>query len=73
MSRNGIELDVGVSSADVAEGRVRHFDQLTDADREYVAAAAEPGVTDGGRPPGEVSLSPGDVVVYTDYVRVSDR
>lgn len=73
MTRSRLELDVGVPPEDAADGRVRHIDQLTDADREFVAAAAGPCATDGGRAPGELSLSPGDVVVYTDYVRVADR
>jgi len=71
----GLEPARGPSEDLPDDSRVRHFDQLSDAAQDLVVARTGPGATDGGaRPPREdVALRPGDVVVFTDYVRVTGR
>jgi hypothetical protein len=53
-----------------AHATVVHFDQLSDAGQEWVIERVDGRA--GGRPlPAE--LSSGDVVVFTDYLRVTEQ
>jgi len=51
-----------------ADARVRHYDELDEGTQTYLESVARGHATDGGNP--DPSLSPGDVVVFTDYYRV---
>jgi hypothetical protein len=62
------EYDVSEAKAVPETARVRHFDELDDAAQEYLYD-----VTTGGSPrdPSTLSgLQEGDVVVFTEYLRV---
>jgi hypothetical protein len=65
----GRSLTVVEPAALPAHATVVHFDQLSDSGQEWVIGRAD-GRADGRPLPEE--LSPGDVVVFTDYLRVTE-